>query len=94
MTKAFNNPKHNTLHLQFPNGNFISTIWGVGSYTENYEAPEGYHTFMDSDDVEIMVTCSDELFKKLQKRFKTTNTVFGHLSMRQWLRVVNEVSND
>ena len=34
---AFTNHKHNGVYLQFPNGNAISTIWGVGSYTDNHD---------------------------------------------------------
>ena len=75
--KAFNNFKHNGVHLSFPNGNMISTIWGRGSYSDNYDGTgdtggflNDYQTFMESDTVEIMVDCSDKLFKKLQKRLR------------------------
>lgn len=34
--KAFVNVRHNSLHLGFPNGNWISTIWGASSYSENH----------------------------------------------------------
>lgn len=98
--KAFSTPKFNGLHLRFPNGNMISTIWGVGSYSENYDI-DGFKDFTKlyesntpSNTVEVMVDCSDELFKKLQRRYKTSNTVFGHLNMKQWIKLVNDVSSE
>lgn len=34
--KAFCNWSPSRIHLNFPNGNYLSTIWGAGSYTENH----------------------------------------------------------
>lgn len=67
--KSFNNFKHNGLHLTFPNGNFISTIFGIGSYTENHDMYTKMEEFMDSNDVEIMFDCGDKLKKKILKKY-------------------------
>lgn len=95
MTKAFENG-YNHLILNFPNGNSISSIWGWGSYTENYGelADPEFKTFLASNDVEVSVTCSKMLFKKLQRRYKTTSTVFGHITIKQWVKLISDVSSE
>lgn len=97
--KSFKNVGHNRLHLNFPNGNWISTIWGVGSYTENRYIDRGkyksfikmYETFMVSDDVEIMIECGGKLKKKIHKKYDkdSDGSVIGHLDIIQWLEIVN-----
>lgn len=106
--RAFNNWKPNSVHLNFPNGNLVSMIWGADSYTENRHklfreiAPSpqeesdftaAFNTFMESDTVEVMVDCSEELLKKLCKRF-TGGNPFGYLSIMDWLYIVNEVAKE
>lgn len=98
--KSFAAGKANHFVLNFPNGNRISSIWGWGSYTENYNVGDigdvlkTMNEPMSSNDVEVMVDCSKELFKKLQRRYKTTNTVFGYININQWLKLVAEVAGE
>ncbi len=92
--KSFKNSKHNGIQLKFPNGNWISTIWGAGSYTENHDyteskIPFGYETFLESDDVEIMVDCPEKLSKKIHKKYDGDGSVIGHLTITQWLEILN-----
>lgn len=93
--KSFANWRHNKLKLVFPNGNWISTIWGSGSYTENYdfqtdsiEDKFGYETFMDSNDVEIMINCGERLSKKIHKKYNGDGSVIGRLNITQWLEIL------
>ena len=97
--KAFNNCAHNKLYLTFPNGNSLSTIWGYGTYSDNYNAGaelpimERFSTFMSSDTVEIMVMkAPQKLIDKINRRFKTSDSVIGRLGMSDWLWVVKELS--
>lgn len=95
--KAFSNPGHNKLHLTFPNGNRISTIWSYGSYSDNYDGDENgiedYRTFMQSDTVEIMiiaVEASENLVKKIQKKYSFEGeSVKGYLNIIEWLDIVS-----
>lgn len=103
MKKAFENLKHNCLHLNFPNGNSISTIWGPGSYSENHDAFDDpnefiakYKTFMDSNDVEVMISCPDKLYKRIARKYNegSDNSVIGYLNITQWLEILKLISKD
>ena len=62
--KAFNNFRHNGVLLNFPNGNFISTIWGACTYSDNHDIfldDNSFKTFLKSNTCEVMVTCSEKL---------------------------------
>lgn len=90
--KAFNNWSANSLHLTFPNGNSLSTIWHYGSYSDNYDKGD-FNTFMSSDTVEIMILKAPErLIKKINKKFDTSENVIGRLTITQWLWVVNQLA--
>ena len=102
-SKAFINSKHNGIKLTFPNGNCISTIWGIGTYSENYDYKanstyedftEGYRTFMGSDTCEIMIlNCPDKLYKKIHRKFGSVdNSVIGYVSMKDWLEIIKLLS--
>ncbi len=105
--KAFNNFKHNGIHLTFPNRNMISTIWGVGSYTENHDIDfknddltDMFNTFLESNNVEVMISCGKKLKKRLHKKFGaeedggSPHRVIGYLSIMEWLYIVNKVANE
>lgn len=96
--KAFNNWTHNKIHLTFPNGNSISTIWGYSSYTENYDmngkdfSIDKFSIFAQSNDAEIMILkCPDKLKKKISKKYKTfeDDNVAGHIDILTWLGILN-----
>ena len=103
--KAFNNWKHNAIHLTFPNGNAISTVWGYCTYSDNhdlgddaleFDSLKAFQTFMQSDTVEIMIL---EAPKKLRKLIETKygfggDTVKGYLSIKEWLEIVNLLSTN
>ena len=100
--KAFNNFRHNGIHFWFPNGNGISTIWGYGSYSDNYNfEPKDkknvmarFETFLDSNSVEVMILkCSQKLLKRLEKKYNEGyKQPFTSLTITEWLDIVNEVS--
>ena len=98
--KAFNNFTYNGVHLNFPNGNRVSMIWGAGSYTDNYNVTSSfkdfesaYITFMQSNNVEVLVNCSSRLLKRLEKKFNDENP-FKRLTIEEWLYVTNAVAKD
>lgn len=97
MEKAFKNVAHNKLHLWFPNGNGLSTIFGFGSYSDNYDVKtKGNHweTFLHSNTVEIMIlNAPDKLNKKIHKKYNAEGEgVIGRLNITQWLEIVNILS--
>lgn len=72
--KAFSNWSANRIHMTLPNGNHLSTVWGEGTYSDNYNERSVYPpgdkgTFRSSDTVEIMFDCPEKLRKKILKLF-------------------------
>jgi hypothetical protein len=99
--KAFENIKHNALHLNFPNGNKLSTIWGRGSYTENHDFTfdesgniKDFWTFIGSNNVEIMFACDKKLEKKIFKKFIYDSQPIGYLTILQWVEIVKMLSKE
>jgi len=96
--KAFNNWRHNAIHLTFPNGNKLSTIWGVGTYCDNYNLDRDFNvdmfsTFLDSNTCEVMIQkAPDKLIKKINKKFNGDGSVIGYLTMSQWLEIIKMLS--
>lgn len=101
--KSFNNWKHNSIRLTFPNGNKLSTIWGNSTYSDNHDRPDleiggdylkAYTTFMDSDTCECMIlNAPDKLVKKIHRKFDCEgDTVLPYLTMTQWLELVKLLS--
>lgn len=95
MKKAFINTSHNSIHLTFPNGNSISTIWGYLTYSDNHNFISGnivdkFSQFMESDTVEIMILeAPDKLRKKISKKYGfSVNDVKGYLSITEWLDIL------
>lgn len=87
--KSFSNFRANGLHLNFPNGNQVSTIWGAGTYSDNYNYQEelavkeglsfkdssqrSYSDLLDANLVETMINCSDALLRRLEKKHNDGN---------------------
>lgn len=93
--------------LHFPNGNRVSTIFGAGSYTENYD--EEYPTKLEGDnlyrlwqsnDVEIMVSCSKQLHTEIHKKYNkqyeegSDDSVIGGLEILDWIEIISMVSSE
>ena len=95
--KAFSNWRMGAVHLRFPNGNWISTTWASGSYSDNYGSNRswsGQFVRMESDTCEIMVECPDKLHRKIWKKYGegTDNSVLGYLNIKQWAEIVTILS--
>jgi len=94
--KAFNNWRHNAIHLWFPNGNGLSTIWGYLTYSDNHDyCKDGdkFEDFMDSDTCEIMILeAPEKLIKKINKKYDGDGRVIGYLKMKEWLEIVRILS--
>jgi hypothetical protein len=106
--KSFNNFRHNGIHLNFPNGNFISTIWGVGSYTENHDFSLSGHFSTEQDSLRgdplkgfrtflqsDNVEVAYTCSKEIVKKIRRKfgeENPLGYLSMKDWLWLVNTLS--
>ena len=102
---AFTNHRHNGVYLQFPNGNAISSIWSVGSYTGNHDYASGdiikdYTTLIKrgSNTVEIMIeTNNQKLLKRIYRKCghkSIDDGVIGWVNITTWLWVLNQLAND
>lgn len=107
MEKAFRNWREGAVHLNFPNGNHISTTWARSSYSDNHDTeypdintPPKYATdrikpIVESDTCEIMFDCSDALEKRLLKQFNDGDSQpIGYLSVQNWVNIVNRLANE
>jgi len=96
--KAFCNFRSNGIHLTFPNGNALSTVWSCSSYSDNYDMDfdlDNYNKFLDSDTVEIMILkAPDKLKKKIEKKYDFDGDVKGYMTMQEWLDVIKMLSKD
>ena len=100
-TKAFIQHRINGFFLHFPNGNTISTVFGPGSYSDNYNilntSPKNIIKAFNepvkkgSNTVEVMPGCSALVKKLLDATFpdKSNGSVFGHMTFPEWLKMVN-----
>lgn len=103
MEKAFKNWRAGAVHLNFPNGNHISTTWAPYSYSDNYDQRDSelvikhghIDPIMESDTVEIMIDCGEKLLKRLEKRFNDGySQPFSRLPIEDWLYIVNKVASE
>lgn len=102
MNRAFSNHKINGVRLTFPNGNAISTVWGRGTYSDNHDFDSGdvLKDYMQpiergSNTAEIMIlNAPDKLIEKIYKHQNTSsdNGVIGHISITDWLWIVNQLA--
>ena len=97
-SKAFTAHRPNGVYLQFPNGNALSTVWDVGTYSDNHEHGNLFNmkTFNDrieegSDTVEVMPHCGELVMKLLRAKFPDNDdgNIFTYLTFPQWLEMVN-----
>jgi len=98
---AFTNHRHNGVYLQFPNGNAISTIWGVGSYSDNHNLSfEDYSTLIKkgSMSVEIMpITNNRHLLNRILRKCGKNpddDSVIGWVDITTWLWILNQLAKD
>ena len=98
--KAFNNWRHNAIHLTFPNGNSLSTTWAFGTYSENYDMDDipsikHWETFRSSNTCEIMILeAPDNLVKRIHRKYGDgDDSVIGYLTMKEWLEIVRLLSH-
>ena len=89
-------------HLNFPNGNQISTVFGEGTYSEEHDS----HAFTDyllkrtderpvfnSATCEIMITCPDKLLKKILKKYNEGDCQpIGYLPIDKWVEIIKLIS--
>lgn len=93
--KAFYGWEVARFHLNFPNGNYLSTIWGAGTYSDEHDRDifgtlrEDRPVF-NSNTVEVMFTCPDKLKKKILKKYNDGDSdPIGYLTLPQWIEIVN-----
>ena len=100
---AFTNHKQNGVYLQFPNGNAISTIWGVGSYSDNHGYTTGdiikdYGKLIEAGSMTVEITpISDDtnllrrIFRKCDKKMGD-DSVIGWVDITTWLWIINQLA--
>jgi len=97
--KAFHGWDVARFHINFPNGNHISTVWGEGTYSECHDstAMTDYllkrtteRPVFDSSNVEIMFDCPKSLREYIEKKYNDYNgQPIGYLPLNKWLEIVN-----
>lgn len=95
----FINRAHNAIHLNFPNGNRLSTTWAPGTYSDNNRLvfsrlEDQFRTFYGTKEVEVMFNCGDKLHKRLHKKFDGDGSVIGYVSFTDWLYIVNALAKE
>lgn len=94
----FNNWRPGAIHLTFSNGNWLSTTWANGSYSDNYNGDfsEGLDKFVPkaSTTCEIMFECPERLRKKIYKMCSHDpgDSVIPYVEMSSWEKIVNMLS--
>jgi hypothetical protein len=107
MKKAFTNWREGAIHLNFPNGNHISTTWARSSYSDNYDLDyydpldipkyrtDRINPIIESDTCEIMIDCGDKLLKSLEKKYNDGDSQpFARINIVNWLEIVDKVSKE
>jgi hypothetical protein len=104
--KAFKNWDIGRLHLNFPNGNHLSTVWADGTYSDNNMSMTVTDWLLsntgktpvptvESNTVEIMFSCGEKLRKKILKKYNEgDDDPIGYLTFDQWLEIVNLLSRE
>lgn len=102
--KAFCGWDYARFHIEFPNGNHLSTVWGEGTYTECHDsnAMTDYllkrtseRPVFNSNTVEIMFDCGEKLKKRILKKYNEgNNDPIGHLPLEKWIEIVNLLSKE
>lgn len=104
--KSFRNWREGSIHLNFPNGNHISTTWArIYTYSDNYNLDVDYSKprpigdridpIVESDTVEIMVSCGDKLKKKILKKYNEGHEQpIGYLPITQWVEIINLLAKE
>lgn len=102
--KAFHSWDTARFHLNFPNGNQVSSVFGDGTYTDNFDSRAMVDYLLkrtterpvfDSNTVEIMILCGDKLEKRILKKYNDGDSQpIGHLTIDKWLEIVNLVAKE
>jgi hypothetical protein len=97
--RAFSCHRKNGVYLKFPNGNAISTIWGVATYSQNHDGDfSNFEKQLDSMDCEIMpITEDKDLLEQIFQHFNRSSkddSVIGWVSITDWLWVLNQLAKD
>jgi hypothetical protein len=95
--KAFYNWRMGAFHLNFENGNKLSTTFAGGSYSENHSAWREFinplEKPVESNDCEIMFTCDKKLQRKIEKIYNEgIEQPIGYLNITQWTEIVKLLS--
>jgi hypothetical protein len=94
--KSFYNFRHNAINLTFKNGNEISTVWGVGTYSGNYNNGN-FDDFLQSNNVEIKIKeCDGKALNLLKTKYNLKEedcNILAYINIDQWLDILNILNN-
>jgi hypothetical protein len=97
------NHKINGVRLDFENDISVSTIWGIGSYSENHDIDDNWkspisesydrHDFDSSDCEMYFLKIPEKLNKKIYKKYADYSVNgegqhLGHLPIEKWLEII------
>jgi len=89
MKQRIYNFRHNAVSFRFSNGNSIDAVFGLGTYSDNYNYDNffvtGHTEFLSSSTVESMFTCSPKLTKKIEKKYG--EQPLSRISIDDWLEI-------
>lgn len=93
--RSFYNHKTNGFHINFANGNSLSTIWGRGTYSDNKLRELEPLERVGSDTCEVRPGCSTEVKEELDKMFPDNagDSVYPYVTLEQWIDIVNYLNN-
>lgn len=97
--KTFFARRPSAFRLKFPNGNWLSTVWGWGSMNENasylrtdLEIPGAMYRQLGADTVECMWDAKGSTtIQNIEKRLGKENPIAG-LGFKDWLWLVNTLA--
>jgi hypothetical protein len=90
--------KPNGIELKFDNGLVLSTVWGYGTYSDNYDyglGKIGIEKYGEpikegSTTVEIMFIDGDEkLIKRLCRKYGDGYNPIGYMEVEKWLEMIS-----
>lgn len=97
--KSFYGWSAGRFHINFDNGNHLSTVWGEGTYSDEHDSMAETRYLLgetrerptfSSNCVEIMFDCPKELKKEILDKYNEGSAdPIGYLELKEWIEIVN-----
>lgn len=96
MKQQIKNFRHNSISLEFENGNSIDAVFGYGTYSDNHDYGE-FDEFIEkgSSTVEFIFDCGSKLEKKIYKKYGgSSDDPMGYIPLEDWLDIAMLIKNE